>query len=299
MGFFSGLTKTLFGGSDSESSSTSGFANLPPQIQKVWKNYANQLTGQFPAGGNADMFTPLPQTDYETNALNLIKRGLTPTEDSLRSDIAMQMNPFDDYVVNDINRQAAGDYSVFKDALNEAGQFGSNRQMLGANDIENTRLNMIGRFKQDQYNKALGNSLTTLADRRAQDVGLNLSAGEFLRGLDTATKQAPIDRLTTFGKLLGVLPTDGGTTSNSSSSSQNGIFESIPLFSDRRLKENIVYHDTVNGYRRYKFNYKWDTTTLIGVIAQEIAEVKPQAVFKKGGFYGVDYSQLGFDMEIA
>lgn len=295
MGFF----QTLFGGSEGSSSSQSGFANLPPQIQRVWKTYANQLLGQFPNEGEEDLFTPLPQTDFETNALNMIKRGITPTEDSLRSDIAMQMNPFDDFVINDINREAAGDYSVFKGALNEAGQFGSNRQMLGANDIENTRLNLIGRFKQDQYNKALQNSLTTLTDSRAKDIGLGFTAGDFLRGLDTSTKQAPIDRLSTFGRLLGVLPTDGGSTSNSSSSSQNGIFESIPLFSDRRLKENIVYHDTVNGYKRYKFNYKWDTTTLIGVIAQEIAPVKPEAVFKKGGFYGVDYSQLGFDMEIA
>jgi len=69
--------------------------------------------------------------------------------------------------------------------------------------------------------------------------------------------------------------------------------------SDRRLKENIIYVDTVNGFKRYKFNYNWDTTSLIGVIAQEVVKIMPEAVFQRGGFYGVDYSKLGFNMEIA
>lgn len=314
MGFFSGITKSLFGGSESSGSSNtqSGFALLPPEIQKAYTDYANQITGQFKGGASEDMFTPLSQTPYETNALNIINRGTTPDATQLNSDITMQMNPFNDYVINGINEQAAGDYSVLKGALNEAGQFGSNRQMLGANDIENTRLNLIGQFKQDQYNQALNNSLTTLADSRARDAGLGFTAGEFLRGMDTQTKQAPINALTSYGQLLGVLPTSGGSTSteNRSTSESNGMFKDAAslgssiagiasLFSDKRLKENIVYYDTKNGYKRYKFNYKWDNTPLIGVIAQEIAEVKPEAIFMKGGYYGVDYAQLGFPMEVA
>ena len=304
MGFFSGISKSLFGGSESESSSRSGFGLLPQEIQDVFKNYATDLNSQFSGGGANDLFTPLPQTEYETQALGSTLRGTTPDAAQLNSDIAMQMNPFDEHVIGGINREAQGDYSILKQGLNEAGQFGSNRQLLGANDIENTRLDMIGRFKQGQFDKAVDNSLNTLANSRGRDIGLQFGAGDFLRGLDTQTRQAPIDAMRSFGQLLGVLPTSGGSEGTSSSDSQSGAAGGIAgiasaFASDRRLKENIVYHDTQNGYERYKFNYKWDNTTLIGVIAQDIIKLKPEAVFMKGGFYGVDYSQLGFNMEVA
>lgn len=309
MGFFSGVTKTLFGGSDStqSSQSKSGFSLLPSEIQNTYKTYATGLNDAFANGAANGMFTPLAQTQYEDNALNILDRGITPTAETLSQDINMQMNPFNEHVIDGINREAAGDYSILKGALNEAGQFGSNRQILGANDIENTRLNMIGRFKQDQYNQALNNSLTTLADSRARDVGLNFGAGEFLRNLDLQTKQAPINALSTFGNLITSLPQSGGSESTgmAKSSQRKGSMDAAAgaamamAMSDKRLKENIEYYDTNNGYRRYKFNYKWASTKFIGVIAQEIIQQKPDAVYKRGGYYGVDYSKLGFEMEIA
>lgn len=234
MGFFSGITKSLFGGSDSSSGSTnrSGFSLLPTEIQDVYKDYATDLSGQFVGGAGDDLFNPLDMTGYEANALSMIGQGITPDASTLSSDIAMQMNPFDDYVINDINRQAQSDYSILNQALDSAGQMGSNRGILGANDIEQTRLNTIGKFKQDQYNTALDNSLNQLTQARAQDIGLNLGAGEFQRELDFAERQAPISAMQQFGQLLGVLPTSGGSegSSSSKSSSENGIFKSIGLF---------------------------------------------------------------------
>jgi len=227
MGFFSGITDTLMGTpSESESSSSSGFALLPPEIQKALTGYASDVTSKFGGGAADDAYTPLTQTGYETNALNMIERGITPDAGRLREDISMQMNPFDDFVINDINREAQGDYSVLKQAVTDAGQFGSNRQQLGANDIENTRLNMIGRLKQDQYNTALTNSLTTLSDSRARDTQLGFQGGDFVRGLDTQTKQAPINALKDYGSLVGVLPQSGGSESSASSTgAQKGLIE--------------------------------------------------------------------------
>lgn len=307
MGFFSSVSKLIGGGSESESSSTnrSGFALLPSEIQDVYKNYASGLQDLFADGAADNLFVPLGQTEYEDRALASTLAGVTPTAETLASDIAMQMNPFDDAVINTINREAAGDYSILKQAANEAGQFGSNRQLLGANDIEERRLDQIGRFKQDQYNRALDNSLNQLTQSRAGDIGLQFGAGEFLRGLDAQTRQAPISAYSTYGNLLGVLPTSGGSegSSSSSSDSQNGIGSTIAgiagAFSDKRLKTDIEKVGERNGFNLYSFRYKWSPVKFIGVMAQEVQKLLPEAVGERDGFLTVDYGKLGFDMEVA
>lgn len=307
MGFFSSVSKVIGGGSESESSSNSrsGFALLPTEIQDVYKNYATGLDALFDNGASDDLFTPLPQTEYEDRALASSLTGVTPTAESIRSDIAMQMNPFDDYVINEINRQAQGDYSILKQAANEAGQFGSNRQMLGANDIDLTRLDQIGRFKQDQYNTALDNTLNELTQGRVADIGLQFGAGDFVRGLDTQTRQAPINAYSTFGQLLGVLPTSGGSESNSSSSSESseGLGKTIAgiagAFSDERLKTIYGKVGQENGYNLYEFTYKHDPEQrrYVGVIAQEVKEKNPDAVFVQDGYLAVDYNRIGVEMK--
>lgn len=306
MGFFSSVSKLIGGGSESESSSTnrSGFALLPSEIQDVYKNYASGLQDLFGDGAADDLFVPLGQTEYEDRALASTLAGVTPTAETLASDIAMQMNPFDDAVINTINREAGGDYSILKQAANEAGQFGSNRQLLGANDIEERRLDQIGRFKQDQYNRALDNSLNQLTQSRAGDIGLQFGAGEFLRGLDTQTRQAPVNAYGTYGNLLGVLPTSGGSegSSSSSSDSQNGIGSTIAgiagAFSDERLKTIHRKVGEENGHNLYEFSYLSDPERrYIGVIAQEVKEKNPDAVFVEDGYLKVDYNRIGVDMK--
>lgn len=305
MGFFSSLGRTLTGGSQSSSGSQaqSGFALLPSELQAAFKNYATDLTDTF-AGDTSTMFTPLGQTDYETSALSAISRGLSPTQESLTSDIAMQMNPFNEFVINDINRQAQGDYSILKQAATDAGQFGSNRQMLGANDIEQTRLNTIGKLQQDQYNKALENSLNEMSSLRQGDIANQFTAGEFLRNLDMSTQQAPIASLRTFGELLGALPQSGGSTSSSSSrseSSNKGIGGTIAAlasaFSDVRLKENIEKVGVENGYNIYEFNYRNDPLHRFrGVMAQEVLQKDPEAVGVRDGYLTVNYDRIGLKM---
>lgn len=209
MGFFSGISKALGGGS--ESTTESGFMTLPKSIKRAYTGFAGDLTGQFGGGAADELYRPLAQTEYETSALEQIRKGITPTAETLQSDIAMQMNPYDQYVIDAINREAQGDYSILKQAAQEAGQMGSNRQMLGASDIDTQRLGQIGQFKQSQYNQALDNALNQLTQSRAQDVGLGFTAGDFLRGLQMQEQQAPISALMSYGQLLGALPQSGGS----------------------------------------------------------------------------------------
>lgn len=226
MGFLDGITQTLFGGSSgsSQQQATSGFGLLPLPIQDAYKNYATSVSSQIPNATKA--YTPLPQTAGETQAYSNINQGFAPTQQSLNSDLSMLQNPFNSSVIGQLNNQANGQYSVLKQAQDQAGTFGSNRGILGANDIENTRQNNIGSLLQNQYNTALGQVFNNLIPQRQQDAMNQLQAGASQRQLAGQQSAAPITGLQQVGTALGILPASGGSQSTGSSeqSSSKGIF---------------------------------------------------------------------------
>ena len=65
--------------------------------------------------------------------------------------------------------------------------------------------------------------------------------------------------------------------------------------SDIRLKRDIrPVGRTGSGLTLYRFRYLWSDVEMVGVMAQEVLEVAPQAVFKApDGYYRVDYARLG------
>lgn len=78
----------------------------------------------------------------------------------------------------------------------------------------------------------------------------------------------------------------------------SGLFSlgaaAIPLMSDERLKTDVVKVGTrKDGLGVYLFRYLWDQAVHLGVMAQEVLWVKPEAVVKTpSGYFAVDYSQL-------
>lgn len=69
--------------------------------------------------------------------------------------------------------------------------------------------------------------------------------------------------------------------------------QAFSMFSDVRLKENIERIGTADeGYGIYRYNYKGDDTPLIGVLAQEVEQVKPEAVGEVAGFKTVNYKMI-------
>lgn len=212
MGFLSGLL-----GGGSSSSSSGGFNALPPQIRDAYTQFGTAVQGQIPSALNA--YKPLAQTGDETRAFDILRQGFSPTEESLKRDVGMLMNPFDQFVLNDVNRAANSDFSILKQNANQAGQFGSNRQQLGANDIEQTRLGTIGKLRQGQYNSAIDQIFNGLLPARAADAAGLMSIGNFQRGLDTQTNTAAITGLQELAKALGILPTQEGSTTSTSKSS--------------------------------------------------------------------------------
>lgn len=64
--------------------------------------------------------------------------------------------------------------------------------------------------------------------------------------------------------------------------------------SDRRLKRHIKkLRDDPRGFGIYEFRYLWDKTLHIGVMADEVEKIIPEAVFNIGDVKAVDYGRIG------
>jgi hypothetical protein len=79
----------------------------------------------------------------------------------------------------------------------------------------------------------------------------------------------------------------GALSGSTTTTAQPGGF-----FSDERLKENIEkVGKTYDGQHIYRYNYKGDPTTQIGLIAQEVEKHHPDAVGLAGGMKTVNYDR--------
>ena len=70
------------------------------------------------------------------------------------------------------------------------------------------------------------------------------------------------------------------------------------VYSDVRLKRQISLLKTLgNGINFYRYQYRWSGTEYVGVMAQEVATVVPEAVSTDAnGYYRVDYRRLGIQL---
>jgi Chaperone of endosialidase len=68
--------------------------------------------------------------------------------------------------------------------------------------------------------------------------------------------------------------------------------------SDRRLKRDIIQVGRLdNGLVLYRYRYKWSDQVYVGVMAQEVELVRPDAIVRGAdGYLRVDYSRLGLHL---
>lgn len=213
------------GSSDSSqqaNSASNGFNSLPQSIQQAFSGLGTAVNNQILSPAGTSAFTPLAQTPDETNAYSMLEQGFAPTATSLNNNINMLMNPYNNSVINQLNTQANGQNSILKQAMNSAGQTNSNRGILGANDIDQNRIDQIGSFLNGQFNTDQNAALTTIPGLQQQDANNLLTVGSDQRNLATQTAQAPINAIMAAAQAMGVLPkVEGSSTSNSSGQSES------------------------------------------------------------------------------
>jgi opacity protein-like surface antigen len=84
----------------------------------------------------------------------------------------------------------------------------------------------------------------------------------------------------------------GGGWGNTSSGSYTAV-------SDIRLKRDIVLIGRLDdGLGLYRYRYLWSDTVFVGVLAQEVALIHPEAILREAtdDYLRVDYSRLGLKL---
>ncbi len=147
-----------------------------------------------------------------------------------------------------------------------------------ASSAGNSIANLYSGLGQNQSN--------VYQNANAAATGAVQSAGNATASADLANQSMDMNLLT--GGLKAGASALGGSGLGSALMSGIGA-----IFSDERLKEDIEpVGELYDGTNVYRYHYKDDPNTMhIGVIAQEIAKDRPDAVHDIGGFLAVDYGR--------
>jgi hypothetical protein len=227
--------QTLFGGSSSSSgpSGITGFGSLPSAIRNAYTGLATTASNTLnpgSSGGGAgtpasNLFTLPSLGTGATNALSQLQnQDFAVTPQSIQSDVNEQMNPYNNSVIGQIEQAQNGQESQLSQYLTQAGQFGSNRGMVGASDISQQAANQIGSFLDNQYNTSLQNALTTIPQAGITSASGAVNAGLLQQQQGLQNQLAPVSALQALAQLTGVQPSNTNVSQQSSSSSSGGIF---------------------------------------------------------------------------
>jgi hypothetical protein len=182
----------------------------------------------------------------------------------------------------------AGEEALLQRASATGGLRGGNIQAA----LAQFRPQMLQREIETQYGRLGG--LTSLGQQSAAGVGTaGMQTGARVAGLygDVGAAQAgkELAQGQAFANVLNLPAQFLGM--------QYGAKVGTPgfgnIFSDRRLKRNIVKIGTrPDGLGVYEFEYIWGGGRQIGLMAQEVQGVYPDAVGEAGGYLTVNYSKV-------
>ena len=116
-------------------------------------------------------------------------------------------------------------------------------------------------------------------EQQTQQAGLSALYNQFLQEQGFPYQQAQF--------LAGIAEGTGALSGSSTTGQAPG-----GAFSDRRLKDDVeVIGKTFDGQPIYKYKYKGDNHTQIGLMAQDVERRHPEAVGLAAGYKTVDYDQ--------
>ena len=132
-------------------------------------------------------------------------------------------------------------------------------------------------------------------DDSDKNSGKNLDAA--LEGLDEANR-ARLRRLLLKCSFVTPIIASFGMAALNISDVAFAANSTSPPPSDSRVKADVVKVDThPAGFGLYRFRYLWSETEYVGVIAQEVRELMPEAIAcGDDGILRVDYGAIGVDM---
>ena len=220
------MSQELFGSQgDSSQNSTSGFSQLPPSLQQAFTQYGNTLNSETsnPAALTS-AFTPQALNSGATSSLTALSdNAYAPTAANIGSSLSSVTNPYMADVINPTEQAAYGANSALSSSLNAAGQFGSNRATLGANNIANQEASTIGGLEGNQFNTSMSDVLGQILPGMQTSASGSINAGLTQQQQALMQSTAPYTALSAYSSLLGNIPQSGGTVSTGSSQTGSGF----------------------------------------------------------------------------
>lgn len=145
--------------------------------------------------------------------------------------------------------------------------------------------NAAGKAASNAASNAAGKAASNAASNAAGKAASNAASNAASRAASNAVSNA-VSRAASHAA--------SKAASNAASNAASHI--SVP--SDIRLKQDIsAVGRTPDGLQLYRYRYIGDHTVYVGVMAQEVAERRPDAVMRGGdGYLRVDYRKLGLQL---
>lgn len=248
--------------------------------------------------GNVSDVTNALKTSFDNYSVT------NPTLDSANSYVQSVLNgdylsgnPYLQGIIDDTNSSVSDQVNAL---FSKAGQTGSSRQIgeLGKQlaSAENNLRYTNYSDEQDRIANAITQA-TSLNDATNSNLATQLALGSGLTSIGTDAANSYANAI---ASLWGNNTTTTQKTSGSIAGGLGGLLSAAAsaktagLFSDERLKTDIrKVGEEPDGLGVYEYRYIWGGPVQRGVMAQEVANIRPWALgAEKAGFMTVNYGAL-------
>lgn len=246
----------------------------------------------------------------------------------------LNSNPYIDATYNKAAKGVTNKYNEIVNpgidsAFSGAGRYGSGAYAQARNTSDRTAATELGDLASTMYGQNYANERQNqiqgqlyapdLANQDYYDINQLSSVGDYKTNL--AQQQIDADRAkynynankdqTALQQYMELIQGNYGGTStqtnpyyrNSAGGGIGGVAQGIGavaslagLFSDARLKENIIPLGIENGHKLYEFCYIGLPQRYTGVMAQDVLKTNPEAVILTPIGYAVNYEMIGMEM---
>lgn len=187
-------------------------------------------------------------------------------------------------------------YSKF--STDRTSRQGAEATNAGLDQGDFMRMMQAGAQSAGLNTESLNNAIKAGAVQQSTEQGqVEGDYNEFLRMQD-----APMQRYMQLMSMLSGAQTDKTVTGTETTKTSGGLLNSLlggagiaaSIFSDRRLKRAIVkLGELASGLGIYAYRYAWSSQRHVGVMADEVRAIRPDAIERFAGFDMVDYGKLG------